>query len=141
MSLDGGGFRALGYLLVIDRITKETATRSHKTLLPCEVFDLICGTSAGGIVALLLGRLGLDCTTAIQVYKDLANSLFADPNEKDSWPSLMRPFDRRTLDFEARLEGLIGQYCAGNKDCLMVSSKDSANPPKSTKVFPLAGIR
>lgn len=24
---------------------------------PCEIFDLICGTSTGGLIALMLGRL------------------------------------------------------------------------------------
>ncbi|KAF8427183.1 hypothetical protein L210DRAFT_3565468, partial [Boletus edulis BED1] len=41
-----------------------------------KVFDLVCGTSTGGIIAILLGRLGLDCSTAISVYKELGPRVF-----------------------------------------------------------------
>ena len=40
---------------------KELKARTERTLLPCQVFDLICGTSVGGLISILLGRLGLDC--------------------------------------------------------------------------------
>lgn len=48
---------------------------SHSNLLPHQVFDLICGSSTGGIVALLLGRFGLSCTKAIQLYRSFANEI------------------------------------------------------------------
>jgi hypothetical protein len=36
------------------------------------------GSSTGGLLVILLGRLGLDCPTAIQEYKTLAQKLFGD---------------------------------------------------------------
>jgi hypothetical protein len=43
---------------------------------PCEYFDLICGTSTGGIVALMLGRLQMTVQEAIGVYCDVSRKVF-----------------------------------------------------------------
>jgi patatin-like phospholipase/acyl hydrolase len=40
--------------------------------LPCTYFDLICGTSTGGLIALMLGRLRMVITIKdLQVANDL----------------------------------------------------------------------
>ncbi|EKM81516.1 hypothetical protein AGABI1DRAFT_83008 [Agaricus bisporus var. burnettii JB137-S8] len=44
---------------------------------PCDYFDLIGGTSTGGIIALMLGRLRMDVDTAIKNYDDLAKQVFS----------------------------------------------------------------
>ena len=46
---------------------------------PCEIFDLICGTSTGGIVALLLGRLQMTVQEAIDIYCDVSEKIFGKP--------------------------------------------------------------
>ncbi|KAF2998234.1 hypothetical protein E8E13_005657 [Curvularia kusanoi] len=43
---------------------------------PCEVFDLIGGTSTGGIIAIMLGRLEMDVDECIAVYLELIKKLF-----------------------------------------------------------------
>ncbi|KAM6503827.1 hypothetical protein JOM56_000770, partial [Amanita muscaria] len=75
MVIDGGGLRGLASLMVIDEIMKAVIGRSRKIMLPCEVFDLICGTSVGGFVSILLGRLGMDCETAIKHYEEAMKKL------------------------------------------------------------------
>jgi len=65
LSLDGGGVRGLSSLYILKELMKQVSLqRAHdnpeapkSTTLPCEVFDLICGTSTGGLIALMLGRL------------------------------------------------------------------------------------
>ena len=46
---------------------------------PCEIFDLICGTSTGGIIALLLGRLQVTVQEAIEIYCNVAKEIFGKP--------------------------------------------------------------
>ncbi|RDB19650.1 Phospholipase A I [Hypsizygus marmoreus] len=121
--IDGGGFRGLGSLIVIDSIMKTVASRSRKPLLPCEVFDLICGTSTGGLIAILLGRLGLDCATAIQIYKDLAISV-CGTEERAFWEKLLRSIDGslEAKSYEDALAEVIQKY-TGVTDTAMVTLK------------------
>jgi patatin-like phospholipase/acyl hydrolase len=66
LALDGGGVRGLSSLLIVQRLMHEVhrimmhkgqVTADGKLPLPCEYFDLICGTSTGGLIAIMLGRL------------------------------------------------------------------------------------
>jgi patatin-like phospholipase/acyl hydrolase len=52
LSLDGGGVRGLSSLLILrDIMTQLNLEREEsQTLKPCDVFDLIGGTSTGGYV-------------------------------------------------------------------------------------------
>ena len=65
LSLDGGGVRGISSLYILKEIMRQIA-REHAennpeapeiSPRPCEYFDLICGTSTGGLIALMLGRL------------------------------------------------------------------------------------
>lgn len=52
LSLDGGGVRGLSTLYILksimDRLNNERNTAGLPSVKPCEVFDLIGGTSTGG---------------------------------------------------------------------------------------------
>ncbi|KAH8924121.1 FabD/lysophospholipase-like protein [Atractiella rhizophila] len=48
------------------------------TCRPCDFFDLICGSSAGGLIALLLGRLGLTAQEAYRIFEHHAKDIFPD---------------------------------------------------------------
>ena len=65
LSLDGGGVRGISSLYILKEVMAQIA-REYKeenpdapepSPRPCEYFDLICGTSTGGLIALMLGRL------------------------------------------------------------------------------------
>ncbi|KAF8534124.1 acyl transferase/acyl hydrolase/lysophospholipase, partial [Trichophaea hybrida] len=47
-----------------------------ETPRPREVFDLIGGTSAGGLIAIMLGRLGMTIEDTIEAYKRISKSVF-----------------------------------------------------------------
>ena len=65
LTLDGGGVRGLSGVLILKflmmRLKFEEEKRTGKKLPdypePWKYFDLICGTSTGGLLALMLGRL------------------------------------------------------------------------------------
>jgi predicted acylesterase/phospholipase RssA len=80
LSLDGGGVKGLFSIIVIDRLMQETRRlegpgAEHKK--PCDYFDLIGGTSTGGLLAIMLGRLQMDTQLCIQAYKSLSKEVFA----------------------------------------------------------------
>lgn len=65
LSLDGGGVRGISSLCVLKELMAQTSRQRaadnpnepKSAIRPCDVFDLICGTSTGGLIALMLGRL------------------------------------------------------------------------------------
>lgn len=59
LALDGGGVRGLSSLMVLEAIMKKIQLEQglDEVPYPCAYFDLICGTSTGGLIALMLGRL------------------------------------------------------------------------------------
>jgi patatin-like phospholipase/acyl hydrolase len=67
LTLDGGGVRGLSGVLILKflvmRLKFEEEKRTGEKLpdypKPWKYFDLICGTSTGGLLALMLGRLRL----------------------------------------------------------------------------------
>ncbi|KAF5982851.1 calcium-independent phospholipase [Fusarium coicis] len=80
LSLDGGGVKGLFSIIVIDRLMQETRRlegpgAEHKK--PCDYFDLIGGTSTGGLLAIMLGRLQMDTQLCIQAYKSLSKEVFS----------------------------------------------------------------
>ncbi|KAF2834787.1 FabD/lysophospholipase-like protein [Patellaria atrata CBS 101060] len=105
LSLDGGGVRGLSSLMILATLMENIAAEEKRLkkrpqgdntpLKPCDYFDLIgglytlivntrtllmiIGTSTGGIIAVLLGRLKLDCQQCIAIYIKLAKQIF----EKD----------------------------------------------------------
>ena len=111
--VDGGGFRGLGALHIIYHLSKE---RNQK---PWEMFDMMCGSSAGGLIAILLGRLKLDCATAITIYKMLTES-FCGKEENEFYNKLLEKDFLETNKFDITLANIIGKY-GGQVDLPMIS--------------------
>lgn len=114
--------RGLGCLMVINALMKEITKRTRKAVLPCDVFDIICGTSVGGLIAILLGRLGMDCQTAIEVYEKAMKTLFE--GNRDIWDIIANGEYLETADFESYLEQVV-EKVAG---CATVSIKENIDP-------------
>ena len=87
LSLDGGGVKGLSSLLILQRIFR---TIQHEEKLaemprPCDYFDLIGGTSTGGLIAIMLGRLEMHISECIEVFKRFSSEVFG----KGTPPSLI----------------------------------------------------
>jgi len=61
LCLDGGGIRGLSSLLILQEIMEEVGNKRETPTAPrpCEYFDLIGGTGTGGLIAIMLGLLGM----------------------------------------------------------------------------------
>lgn len=83
LSLDGGGVKGLFTILVLQRLIEQVAhveesrgqVPSRKR--PCDYFDLIGGTSTGGLLAIMLGRLQMDTGACIRTYRALSKRVFS----------------------------------------------------------------
>jgi len=68
LSLDGGGMRGITEIKMLMELEKRT----NKKII--EMFDIICGTSVGGIIA--LGMLcKIDVPYYLDFYKNLGNKV------------------------------------------------------------------
>ena len=74
LSLDGGGVRGLASLLILKRIMESIDHLNPPK--PCDYFDMIGGTSTGGLIAIMLGRLKMTVDECIDAYVGLAQSIF-----------------------------------------------------------------
>jgi patatin-like phospholipase/acyl hydrolase len=60
LSLDGGGVKGLSSLFILREIMKDIGQQlDAEDIKPCEYFDLIGGTSTGGLIAIMLGTLAM----------------------------------------------------------------------------------
>ncbi|KZT31095.1 FabD/lysophospholipase-like protein, partial [Sistotremastrum suecicum HHB10207 ss-3] len=77
-TLDGGGIRGYSELLMLEAIMERIKEQKgmETTPLPCSYFDVIGGTSTGGIIALMLGPLKMSVADALKVYENLGKAVF-----------------------------------------------------------------
>ncbi|GAB4830903.1 Phospholipase A I [Ancistrocladus abbreviatus] len=78
LSMDGGGMKGLATVKILKEIEKGTGKQIH------ELFDLICGTSTGGMLAVALGMKLMTLDKCEEIYKKLGKLVFAEPVPKDT---------------------------------------------------------
>ncbi|MCJ1405766.1 hypothetical protein MMC11_008996 [Xylographa trunciseda] len=83
LSLDGGGVRGLFTVVVLEALMEEVRilTKREDDIKPCDFFDLIGGTSTGGLLALMLSRLRMDLISCKKQYRELSKTIF----QKQGW--------------------------------------------------------
>jgi Patatin-like phospholipase len=81
LAIDGGGVRGLSSLLILKRVMEQLqrTVGLKSALLPCQIFHVICGTSTGGLIAIMLGRLRMRVDDAIEHYRVLCKAVFGSP--------------------------------------------------------------
>ena len=92
LALDGGGAKALFTAHVLARLEADLG------IVVRDSFDLIAGTSAGGIIALALGA-GIRPALIVERYEDLVRTVF--PRSRQSWWNLPRRLARPAYDGDA----------------------------------------
>ncbi|KAJ6128005.1 hypothetical protein N7471_009222 [Penicillium samsonianum] len=128
LSLDGGGIRGISSLLILERIMEKIRDVQHLDHVPrpCEHFDLIGGTDTGGIIAIMLGRLGMTVDECIRAYRTVAQRVFI-PKQNAIIP--VRPngiFSAQV--FEEAIKQTVREFCTDG-ECVNRRRYGFSTPP------------
>ena len=97
LTLDGGGIRGYSSLLMIQALMHQVSEYekrlqpdkaaagllpNEEDLLPCHYFDFMYGTSTGGLIATMLGRLRMSVPQCLEVYREVGQTLFGKQRSK-----------------------------------------------------------
>jgi patatin-like phospholipase/acyl hydrolase len=81
--LDGGGVRGLSALLILRELMLQinSSLGSKRgtgglTVEPHHIFHLVAGTGTGGLIAIMLGKLGMNVEECIKSYHTLSRRIF-----------------------------------------------------------------
>ena len=105
LSLDGGGVRGLSALMILQTLMNHLGDQEKAaigTLRPCDYFDIICGTSTGGLIAILLGRLRLTTKQAIDEYLRLSKRIFEEEKGHSVLGTVLRVSKKGEARFSAQ---------------------------------------
>ncbi|XP_042422913.1 phospholipase A I-like isoform X1 [Zingiber officinale] len=137
LSMDGGGMKGLATVQMLKQIEQGTGKRIH------EMFDLICGTSTGGMLAVALGIKLMTLEQCEDIYKELGKLVFAEPvpkdNEAASWrEKLDQLFKSSSQSFRVVVHGskhsadqferLLKEMCADEDGDLLIESAVKSIP-------------
>lgn len=99
---------------ILKSVTYDPNEPDPPSSKPCEHFDLICGTSSGGLLAILFGCLEMTCAEARSAYERLGRSMFiedshgagpASPNRTAFILELEKIIESSTGDAHALMKG------------------------------------
>lgn len=128
LSLDGGGTRGVLSIAYL----KEIMKRVNRNLEPYQMFDIICGTSTGGIIAALLGAQRASLAEAEVLYDAFIDKIFAQRSNL-RLVTEQAAYDGR--DWEKILYDMCGDQLlldTNQHDCarfFCISTKVNVNPP------------
>ncbi|KAG4129270.1 hypothetical protein ERO13_D09G069300v2 [Gossypium hirsutum] len=149
LSLDGGGMKGLATVQILQEIERGTGKRMH------ELFDLICGTSTGGIFASALGIKLMSSDQLEEIYRNLGKVVFSEPvqkkNEAATWKhKLDQLYKSSSQSFRVvakgskhnaeKLEKLLQDMCADEDGDDILIETAVKNIPKVFLVSTLASV-
>ncbi|KAA8896058.1 acyl transferase/acyl hydrolase/lysophospholipase [Sphaerosporella brunnea] len=126
LNLHGGGVKGIVSLCLLDAVEEQVkqllgplGVEYSEDLKPCQYFKLICGTSTGAIIAIMLGRLQMTIGECKRAYRNLAEKIFGASWLKVVWRWLSTLIHRpETAIFpykfnQKRLEKVVNEVLAG----------------------------
>ncbi|SPO01972.1 uncharacterized protein DNG_04645 [Cephalotrichum gorgonifer] len=134
LALDGGGVRGLSSLLILRRLME--AINPDNPPNPCDVFDMIGGTSTGGIIAVMLGRLRMSVDECISQYIQLSDTVFKQtsyfPVRVDG--RVKARFDTRALERVIK-QTVVSHIHSGASFVCTAASSDMTHTTKLTSYY------
>ncbi|XP_010665553.1 phospholipase A I isoform X2 [Beta vulgaris subsp. vulgaris] len=131
LTMDGGGMKGLATVKILRELEKGTGKQIH------EMFDIICGTSTGGMLAVALGIKSMTLEKCEEVYKKLGKLVFAEPVSKDNEAATWREkldqlYKSSSQSFRVAVHGakhsaehferLLKEMCADDDGDLLIDS-------------------
>ncbi|KAL1623231.1 hypothetical protein SLS56_008399 [Neofusicoccum ribis] len=141
LTLDGGGIRGYSSLLMVQQLMHEIAEWERKLemeeaaeaatrwkdgtstppfeprifnedeLLPAHYFDFIYGTSTGGLIATMLGRLRMSVPQCLELYRQVGDDLFG---KRRSVLPLTTKYHHKPL--EDAVKEIVKRHCKTHPD-------------------------
>lgn len=97
LCFDGGGIRALSQILILQELMLQVRLENKLDVTPepRDCFDFICGTEAGGLIAILLGRLGMSLAECEEVFRAFGPKVFRKTSTKIPFNLFRRQWAKR----------------------------------------------
>jgi len=112
LALDGGGVRGISSLHLLKEVLKDVPNKD-----PWQIFDLIAGTSTGGLIAIMLGRLKMSIDECITRYEEFSHTVFGGGKSKWRWTWYGEFYDHQIL--ENVIKEVVGKKL-GNENALLL---------------------
>ncbi|KAB8345930.1 hypothetical protein FH972_022983 [Carpinus fangiana] len=121
LTLDGGGIRGYSSLMILKALMHEVAVWEQtlatpeelqdnafdeNSLLPCHYFDYMYGTSTGGLIGTMLGRLRMTVPQCLEIYREVGDKLFG---KRRSRIPLATKYHHQPL--ESAVRKIVMTYC------------------------------
>ncbi|KAG8982224.1 hypothetical protein FRB90_006947, partial [Tulasnella sp. 427] len=133
LSFDGGGVRGLISLIILDHIMHNIAPNTK----PCDYFDLIGGTSTGGLIAIMLGRLRMSIPDCIKAYSELSKNIF-DESLLRIIPRLMKAHKFSAEKLKDAIELVVNTHKGGSSTMMWDNPADRQPGESICRTFVVA---
>ena len=135
MVTDGGGIRGLSSLLILKDLMRyvnesvlsleqsEAGSAGRQEIQPHDIFNLVAGTSTGGLIAIMLGKLGMTVDECISAYEKLASDIFGKKHLRARLTGGLAPAKYSGSGMMRQVQTLIKDK-HGNEDLKMHSPRE-----------------
>lgn len=112
LSIDGGGIKGIYSAKILERF--ERKFNCHIA----DYFDLICGTSTGGLIALALS-LKIPASVITNFYQAKGELIFQEKRRISRWRQLLFSSKHSNEELRKSLTDIFGQQAIGDSYCLL----------------------
>lgn len=118
--VDGGGIRGYSSLLILLELMNRIAHWENilnktqlapENLLPCHYFDYMWGTSTGGLIAIMLGRLRMSVPQALSVYREFGESIFGRKQKRALYGLNFLAARYKHANVTRVINNVVGKHC------------------------------
>ncbi|KAI9834433.1 MAG: hypothetical protein M1826_002587 [Phylliscum demangeonii] len=102
LSLDGGGVRGLSTIIILRYLMQHMEQKRGFPLEPWQEFDMIGGTSTGGLLAIMLGRLRMSLEECEAAYLQLSKDIFKPSRNSANIPGKVYDFLQANGKFDSQ---------------------------------------